>query len=57
VKEGKVPAVAIRAMITVIATLALVSLYANVQRFRRDKIEQVIVPPMATPTPSVGPPQ
>ena len=33
---------------------ALIALYANVQKARRDKIEAVIVAPVATPAPSPG---
>jgi len=32
--------------------LMLMAIYANVQRFRRDKIESVTVTPAATATPS-----
>jgi hypothetical protein len=39
-------------MIVVLAVMALVAIYANVQRLRRDKIETVIVTPIATPSPS-----
>jgi len=53
--DPKVSPLAIRAMIVVLATLALVAIYANVQRLRRDKIETVIVTPIATPSPSASP--
>jgi hypothetical protein len=36
-------------MIVIIAAMALISIYANVQRWRRDKIESVIVTPAASP--------
>jgi hypothetical protein len=39
-------------MITVIVTMAVVAAFANIQRMRRDKIETVIVTPIATPSPS-----
>ena len=39
-------------MAAILIALALVALYANVQKFRRDKIETVIVTPLVTPTPS-----
>jgi hypothetical protein len=45
------------AMIAIILiSLALLALYANVQKFRRDKIETVTVTPIATPTPSPSAP-
>jgi hypothetical protein len=37
-------------IVTVLAGMSLVSIYSNVQRWRRDKIETVIVTPVATPT-------
>jgi hypothetical protein len=39
-------------MIVILAVFALVSIYANFQRSRRDKLETVIVTPIATATPS-----
>jgi len=48
----KVSSIAVRAMITVIVTMAVVAVFANIQRMRRDKIETVIVTPIATPSPS-----
>lgn len=39
----------------ILIALALVAVYANVQKSRRDKIETVIVTPLATPTPSASP--
>ena len=53
--DPKASPLAIRAIIVVLATLALVAIYANVQRLRRDKIETVIVTPIATPSPSATP--
>lgn len=35
----------------VLVAFALLALYANIQKFRRDKIETVIVTPVVTPTP------
>jgi hypothetical protein len=37
-------------MIIMLAGMVMVALYANVQHWRRDKIETVIVTPVATPT-------
>jgi hypothetical protein len=38
-------------MLVIIVAMALLALYANVQRWRRDKIETVIVIPAASPSP------
>jgi hypothetical protein len=40
----------------IVVVLALVALYANVSRTRRDKVETVIVTPIATPSPSAKAP-
>jgi len=52
--DPQVPPTVLRAMIVILATFALVSIYANFQRLRRDKVETVIVTPIATPTPSTS---
>ena len=41
-------------MITIVIALALVAIYANIQKARRNKIEQVIVTPVSTATPSAS---
>jgi hypothetical protein len=46
------PRVGVRLMITIVIALALVAIYANIQKARRNKIEQVIVTPVSTATPS-----
>jgi len=51
----KLPPIAIRAVVVMLAVFGLVAIYSNVQRFRRDKIETVIVTPIATPVPSASP--
>jgi hypothetical protein len=43
-------------MIAILIGVALVALYANVQKVRNDKIEQVIVTPVATATPAAASP-
>jgi hypothetical protein len=43
-------------MLVIIVTIALVAIYAGVQRLRREKIEQVIVIPAASATPSPSTP-
>lgn len=45
--------VALVVMLAIVVVFALVSLYANVQRLRRDKIESVTITPAASPTASV----
>jgi len=37
-------------MVTIVIALALVAIFANVQRLRREKIETVIVTPASSPT-------
>jgi hypothetical protein len=41
-------------MAVIVVALALVALYANVQKARRDKIEKVTIVPVS-PTPTVSP--
>jgi hypothetical protein len=43
-------------MAIILLAMALLALYANVQKWRRDKIETVIVRPAATVTPSPAAP-
>jgi small neutral amino acid transporter SnatA (MarC family) len=42
-------------MVVIVVTMALVAIYANVQKWRRDKLETVIVTPIATPSPAAPP--
>jgi hypothetical protein len=39
-------------MIVIIAVLAFVAIYANVQRWRRDKIDHALIIPAPSPTPA-----
>lgn len=59
-KEGadssNAPGIGIKLMIAIVIGVALVALYANVQKVRRDKIEQVIVTPVSTATPAAASP-
>jgi uncharacterized membrane protein len=50
------PRLGIKLMIAIVIGVALVALYANVQKARRDKIEQVIVTPVSTATPPAASP-
>jgi hypothetical protein len=43
-------------MIAILIGVALVALYANVQKVRRDKIEEVIITPVSTATPAAASP-
>jgi hypothetical protein len=43
-------------MIAIVIGVALVALYANIQKMRRDKIEKVIVTPASTATPAAASP-
>jgi hypothetical protein len=47
----RAPRVGVRLMIVILAGLALVAIYANIQKARRSKIEQVIITPVSTATP------
>ena len=47
-----IPKVALVIMLIIVVALALVSLFANFQRLRRDKIESVTITPAASATPS-----
>jgi hypothetical protein len=55
-KEGppasQVHRLALVVMLVIVVVFVLVSLYANVQRLRRDKIESVTITPAASATPS-----
>jgi hypothetical protein len=56
-EPSRAPRAGLRLMIIIVAALALVALYANVQKARRDKIEKVtIIPvseaPSASPSPT-----
>jgi hypothetical protein len=42
-------------MLAILIGLALVALYANVQKVRRDKIERVIITPVSTVTQAASP--
>jgi hypothetical protein len=48
----RVPRRGLVVMVIVLLAFALVALYGNVQKVRRNKIETVTVLPVASPTPS-----
>jgi cell division septal protein FtsQ len=47
---ARVPKGAVIVMIVILIAMALLSFYSNVQRWRRDKIETVIVTPIGSPS-------
>jgi hypothetical protein len=49
--ESRAPRLGVRLMIVILVGLALVAIYANVQKVRRDKIERVTITPAASPAP------
>jgi hypothetical protein len=51
-ESERVPPYGIIVMAIILGAMALLALYTSVQKLRRDKIETVIVTPVATPTPS-----
>ena len=54
---SRAPRAGVRLMIIFLVGLALVAIYANVQKFRRDQIERVIVTPASTATPAAALPE
>jgi len=56
VDDPKAPKIAIRAIIVILVTMALLAIYSNVQKWRRDNLETIIVTPVATPSPSPAAP-
>jgi hypothetical protein len=50
------PRIGLKLMIAILIGVALVALYANIQKVRRDKIEKVIVTPASTATPAAPSP-
>jgi FlaG/FlaF family flagellin (archaellin) len=56
VTPSPAPRLGVKLMIAIVVGLALVAIYANVQKARRDKIEQVIVTPASTATPTAASP-
>jgi hypothetical protein len=48
----KAPKAAVVMMVVILSGMALMAVFSNVQRWRRDKIETVIVTPVALPSPT-----
>jgi hypothetical protein len=53
--ESRVPKEAVRLMIVILIPMLCLALYANVQKLRRAKIEEVRVMPNATASPAPAP--
>jgi hypothetical protein len=50
-RSRQVPRSAVALMIIIVASLALVAGFANIQRFRRGQIETIVVVPTSSATP------
>ena len=50
-RSRQVPRSAVALMIIIVASIALVALVANIQRFRRGQIETIVVAPTSSATP------
>jgi cell division septal protein FtsQ len=50
-QSPQVPRSVVVLMIIILASLALVAVFANIQRFRRSQIETVVVVPASSTTP------
>ena len=55
VESNRAPRTGVRLMIIIVVAMALLAIYANVQKARRDKIEQVTITPVSTPAASPSP--
>jgi hypothetical protein len=55
-KPARVPRNVLRLMLAIVIVLALVALYANVQRWRRSQLETVTFTPAQTASPSSATP-
>jgi hypothetical protein len=53
---SRAPRMGVRLMIVILIGLALVAIYANVQKARRDKIERVIITPASSALPAAASP-
>jgi hypothetical protein len=53
---SRAPRTGVRLMIVILIGLALVAIYANVQKVRRDTIERVTITPVSTATPAAASP-
>jgi hypothetical protein len=53
--SSEAPRIGVKLMIAILIGVALVAVYANVQKGRHERIEQVIIVPAATATPGAAP--
>ncbi len=53
--DPQVSKIALVVMLVIVVVFALVALYANAQRLRRDKIESVTITPAASPSATASP--
>jgi hypothetical protein len=51
-ESNRAPRAGIRLMIIIVVAMALLAIYANVQKSRRNQIEKVTIIPIATPPPA-----
>ena len=52
---SRAPRTGVMLMWAIVIGLALVAIYANVQKVQRDRIERVIITPVSTVTPAASP--
>ena len=52
VESTRAPRAGVRLMIIIVVAMALLAIYANVQKARRSEIEKVTIIPVATPPPA-----
>ena len=57
VESGRAPRAGVRLMIIVVVAMALLAIYANVQKARRNEIEKVTIIPTASATPAPSSPE
>ncbi|OLC28809.1 MAG: hypothetical protein AUH91_01305 [Verrucomicrobia bacterium 13_1_40CM_4_54_4] len=50
VRSSRAPKSAVVLMLIIVGSMVLLAVYANIQHFRRDKVETVIVRPATSPT-------
>ncbi|PZR73056.1 MAG: hypothetical protein DLM73_11565 [Chthoniobacterales bacterium] len=55
-EASRAPRTGVRLMIVIVIAMALLAVYANVQKYRRDKIESVTIIPVSTATPAAPSP-
>lgn len=51
-KSSRAPRSGVRLMIIIVVAMALIAIYANVQKARKDEIEKVTIIPVATAPPT-----